>query len=111
MKTTTGSIYLNQGALELDLGKLHQSAMVLRAINHPLRRQIVEFIDGREESTVSTLYISLKIEQSVTSQQLAILRDAGILKTRRDGKFIYYSVDYRCLARIMTHARALKPSI
>jgi DNA-binding transcriptional ArsR family regulator len=35
----------------------------------------------------------MRLEQSVASQHLAILRRAGVLKTDRNGKFIYYSVD------------------
>jgi ArsR family transcriptional regulator, virulence genes transcriptional regulator len=35
----------------------------------------------------------LRLEQSVASQHLAILRKAGVLNTDRDGKFIYYSLN------------------
>ncbi|MEJ0102589.1 MAG: ArsR family transcriptional regulator [Bacteroidota bacterium] len=35
----------------------------------------------------------MRLEQSVASQHLAILRKAGFVKTNRDGKFIYYSVN------------------
>jgi DNA-binding transcriptional ArsR family regulator len=37
--------------------------------------------------------VKLRLEQSVASQHLAILRKAGFVKTDRDGKFIYYSVN------------------
>jgi DNA-binding transcriptional ArsR family regulator len=43
--------------------------------------------------TVTELYVKLRIEQSVASQHLAILRRADVLKTHRDGKFIYYSIN------------------
>jgi DNA-binding transcriptional ArsR family regulator len=43
--------------------------------------------------TVTELYVKLRLEQSVASQHLAILRKAGFVKTDRDGKFIYYSVN------------------
>jgi DNA-binding transcriptional ArsR family regulator len=43
--------------------------------------------------TVTEIYVRLRIEQSVASQHLAILRDAGVVKTERDGKFIYYSLN------------------
>ena len=41
----------------------------------------------------SLFYIKLRLEQSVASQHLAILRRAGVVATDRQGKFIYYSLD------------------
>ena len=66
--------------------------MVLRAINHKLRQQILKLIDESGKMTVTEIYVKLRLEQSVASQHLAILRKAGFVKTERDGKFIYYSV-------------------
>jgi DNA-binding transcriptional ArsR family regulator len=50
--------------------------------------------------TVTDLYIMLRLEQSVASQHLAILRRAGILKTERDGKYIYYRVNEERVVQI-----------
>lgn len=50
-------------------------------------------IDEQGKITVTELYVKLRLEQSVASQHLAILRKAGFVKTERDGKFIYYSVN------------------
>ena len=40
------------------------------------------------------IYNTLKLEQSITSQHLRILRLAGLVETEREGKFIYYRVNY-----------------
>ena len=66
---------------------------MLRAINHKLRQQILKLIDESGKMTVTEIYVKLRLEQSVASQHLAILRKAGFVKTERDGKFIYYSVN------------------
>ena len=50
--------------------------------------------------TVTDIYIKLRLEQSVASQHLAILRRAGVVVTDRDGKFINYSLDRNRLAQI-----------
>ncbi|HEU4609081.1 MAG TPA: ArsR family transcriptional regulator, partial [Chitinophagaceae bacterium] len=50
---------------------------------------------------VTEIYIRLRLEQSVASQHLAILRRAGIVRTDRDGKFIYYSVNTSRISAIM----------
>jgi DNA-binding transcriptional ArsR family regulator len=92
------SLVLNQNQedavpLQVDLLNLKKAALILRAINHKLRQQIVKMIDTHGKMTVTDLYVNLRLEQSVTSQHLAILRKAGFVKTTRDGKFIYYSVN------------------
>ena len=79
--------------LKVDLMNVKKAAMVLRAVNHKLRQQILKQIDEVGKITVTELYVKLRLEQSVASQHLAILRKAGFVKTYRDGKFIYYSVN------------------
>jgi DNA-binding transcriptional ArsR family regulator len=84
---------VNGALLKVDLQNVKKAALVLRAINHKLRQQILKQIDEQGRMTVTELYVKLRLEQSVASQHLAILRKAGFVKTERDGKFIYYSVN------------------
>lgn len=74
--------------------QLHESSEILRALAHPLRMKILEFIDQNDMINVNKIYNTLKLEQSITSQHLRILRLAGLVTTQREGKFIYYSIDY-----------------
>jgi len=89
----TTPIMENFSSVNVDLYNLKKAAMVLRAINHKLRQQILKLIDENGRMTVTEIYVKLRLEQSVASQHLAILRKAGFVKTERDGKFIYYSVN------------------
>jgi DNA-binding transcriptional ArsR family regulator len=74
--------------------QIKKAKQILRALDHRLRRHIIGSInDNGNRITVTEIYSSLRLEQSVASQHLAILRKAGIVKTERDGKFIYYSVN------------------
>jgi DNA-binding transcriptional ArsR family regulator len=52
--------------------------------------------------TVTEIFIKLRLEQSVASQHLAILRKAGVLATERDGKFIYYKLNEDRIKEIST---------
>ncbi len=79
--------------LKVDYLAIKKAAIVLRAINHKLRQQILHLIEANERMTVTEIYIQLRLEQSVASQHLAIMRRAGIVKTSREGKFIWYSVN------------------
>src|SRR5215468_8058392 len=91
----------NSTPVKVDFVNLKKAAMILRALNHKLRQQIVKLIDENKRLTVTEIYIKLRLEQSVASQHLAILRRAGVVKTERDGKFIYYSVNNSRLSEIM----------
>lgn len=71
--------------------------LTIRAINHPLRQQMLKLIHHRGRATVTEIYTKLRLEQSVASQQLGILRNAGYVTTQRDGKLIYYSVNIKML--------------
>ena len=74
--------------------KLNKSAEILRALTHPLRMKILKFIDGHEKIHVNKIYNTLNLEQSITSQHLKILRLAGLVDTMKEGKFVYYSINY-----------------
>jgi len=79
--------------VKVDLLKTKKAALILRAVNHKLRQQMLKLIDEHGKMTVTQLYLKLRLEQSVASQHLAILRKAAFVKTARDGKFIYYSIN------------------
>lgn len=83
----------NGESFEVDLLNVKKAGLIIRAVNHKLRQQILKLIDESGKITVTELYVKLRLEQSVASQHLAILRKAGFVKTVRDGKFIYYSVN------------------
>jgi DNA-binding transcriptional ArsR family regulator len=87
----------NGNFLKVDLMNVKKAAMILRAVNHKLRQQILKLIDEHGRMTVTEIYVKLRLEQSVASQHLAILRKAGFVKTDRDGKFIYYAVNHERL--------------
>jgi len=84
----------------LDYADLRKAVLVLRAVNHKLRQRIINLLEESDTITVTDIYIKLRLEQSVASQHLAILRRAGVVITERKGKFIYYSLDEDRLAQI-----------
>lgn len=73
--------------------QLHSVAMFVRATKHKLRQQIIELLRENKRMVVTDLYVKLRLEQSVASQHLKILRKVGVVYTERNGKFIYYAVD------------------
>ena len=81
--------------VRIDFLHMKKAMLILRALNHKLRQQILKLLDERRKMTVTEIYIELRLEQSVTSQHLAILRRAGLVNATREGKFIYYSINYK----------------
>lgn len=80
---------------------LSAAAETMRALAHPLRMKILGFIDKHGVINVNKIYNTLKLEQSITSQHLRILREAGIVESKRDGKFIFYSVRVKKVSAIV----------
>ena len=78
--------------LKIDTLDIKKAAIILRAVNHKLRQIILKYIGEKGQVTVTEIFEHLLLEQAVASQQLAILRRTGFVKTKREGKFIYYSV-------------------
>jgi len=85
---------MRKAKVNLDQDKLLVASEILRALSHPLRLKILQFIDQNDAINVNKIYNTLKLEQSITSQHLRILRINNLVLTKRDGKYIHYSVNY-----------------
>lgn len=86
--------------LEIRVNDLKKAALVIRAVNHKLRQDIIRLIHNAGTIIVTEIYKKLDLEQSVASQHLGILRKAGFVSTERRGKFIYYKVNYDRFAEV-----------
>lgn len=84
---------LKTHAPALDHLSIKKASLTFRAINHPLRQEMIRMIDSKGHATVTELFVEMRLEQSVASQHLAILRRAGLVKKIRDGKFMYYKLN------------------
>ncbi|MBN1265377.1 MAG: helix-turn-helix transcriptional regulator [Anaerolineales bacterium] len=82
-------------------------AAVLKILGSPFRIKILYAI-GYGEACVCHLETLLNKRQAYISQHLMVLRDAGILESRRDGKYIFYRVaDHRIFELIDSAAAIL----
>lgn len=76
---------------------IQQAAMAIKAIAHPLRLKILCVL-GDQEISVLDIVEQVGTSQSNISQHLAILRDKGVLATRKDANRVYYRIgDMRTL--------------
>ncbi len=81
--------------------QLDKAANMLKAIAHPMRISVINYLDDGKKLTVTEIHDLLGIEQSTTSHHLGILRDKGILNSQREGKNTYYSLRNDNLSRIV----------
>ena len=76
---------------------IQQAAQAIKAIAHPLRLKILCVL-GDQEISVQEIVDQVGTTQSNISQHLAILRDKGVLATRKDANRVYYRIgDLRTL--------------
>jgi ArsR family transcriptional regulator len=66
-------------------------AEICKVFTSPKRLEIIDLLREGEKS-VSDLSLSTNISQSNVSQHLAVLREKGVVATRRDGNTIFYRV-------------------
>lgn len=95
------------GTSSINYLEVKKAAAILRAINHKLRQSIIKLLEEKSNLTVTEIYVKLRVEQSVASQHLAILRRAEFVQTSRDGKNIHYSLNAARLEEVNTFVKQL----
>lgn len=98
-KKTTETL-LNNTLIKLEVKLLDRAGYIINAISNKLRNDILQLIHKEEYINVTDIYLQLGLEQTTASQHLAILRKCGFVFTQRQGKCIYYSVNYERLQEI-----------
>jgi DNA-binding transcriptional ArsR family regulator len=86
---------------QLTPDQLDEAANMLKAIAHPLRIAILSHLEGGKKLTVTEIHELLGIEQSTTSHHLGILKDKGVLCSKREGKNTYYYLKDENLSSIV----------
>jgi DNA-binding transcriptional ArsR family regulator len=87
---------------DLSPESLEKAANMLKAIAHPIRISIVGCLDDGEKRTVTEIHTQLGIEQSTASHHLGILKDKGVLVSKRDGKNTWYFLKHENLRTILS---------
>lgn len=77
--------------INLDYCKCQED--VLHAIQNPVRLQILKAIDKGSPCSVSTIYRKLRIDQTVTSMHLSVLRKANLVHFTKVGTRKFYSIN------------------
>ncbi len=78
-------------------------ATVLRVIAHPVRLQVLAALREKDPLNVTEIseLISLNVERSLLSHHLIKMRDNGVLRCKKKGMYVYYSIVDRKLFNIL----------
>ncbi|HEX20379.1 MAG TPA: transcriptional regulator [Acidiferrobacteraceae bacterium] len=71
---------------------IHLASRALKAMAHPLRLKILCILGGATEVSVQDIVEQVGTSQSNISQHLSILRDKGILGSRKDANKVFYRI-------------------
>jgi len=73
---------------------------VLKAVAHPVRLQIVELLEAKE-MCVGDIVDAIGGKQAITSQQLNMMKDKGVLGCRRDGAKVFYRIENKNVIKLL----------
>jgi DNA-binding transcriptional ArsR family regulator len=85
-------------------------AEFFKTLAHPVRIRVLELLVEREHA-VAELLPEVGIEPANLSQQLAVLRRAGLVTTRKEGSTVYYSLRSPEFAELLAVARVILTSV
>lgn len=81
-------------------------AEFFKTLGHPARIRVLELLSEREHA-VSEMLPQVGIEPAHLSQQLAVLRRANLVKSRKEGSAVYYSLTSPDVASLLAVARQI----
>ncbi|MFF3566943.1 ArsR/SmtB family transcription factor [Nocardia jiangxiensis] len=81
-------------------------AEFFKTLGHPVRIRVLELL-SRREHTVAEMLSEIGVEAANLSQQLAILRRAGLVTGRREGLSVTYEITTPQVAELLAAARAI----
>jgi len=71
-------------------------ANIIKAMSHPVRLMMIEFLKGGERP-FSEMFELFKLDKSTVSKHLLVLKEAGIVSSRKDGMDMIYILDVPCI--------------
>ncbi len=80
-------------------------AKIFKALSHDIRLKIACGLIHQGKSNVNTISERLGVSQSLVSQHLNILKNAGIIKGYREGNIIWYKVESELAVRLLTNVK------
>ena len=81
-------------------------AKIMKAMAHPVRLMIIDFLKKKEHS-FSEIFDLFQLDKSTVSKHLLVLKEAGIISSRKDGLEMYYKLEVPCVTDFFTCVTAV----
>ena len=81
-------------------------AKIIKAIAHPVRLMVIEFLKNGEHS-FSEIFDLFQLDKSTVSKHLLVLKEAGIVSSRKEGAEMIYKLDVPCIIDFFTCVTAV----
>jgi len=81
-------------------------AKIMKAMAHPVRLMVIEVLKKRDRS-FSELFNLFELDKSTVSKHLLVLKEAGIVSSRKDGSDVIYKLDVPCVTDFFTCVTAV----
>ena len=81
-------------------------AKIMKAMAHPVRLMIIDFLKKKEHS-FAEVFDLFQLDKSTVSKHLLVLKEAGIICSRKDGLEMYYKLDVPCVTDFFTCVTAV----
>ncbi len=81
-------------------------ANIIKAMAHPVRLMIVEFLKKGDHS-FSEIFDLFQLDKSTVSKHLLVLKEAGIISSRKEGAEMIYKLDVPCITDFFTCVTAV----
>lgn len=91
-----------QGPIQVDLSACERAAAIFRALGDPQRLRVLMILEASEQC-VSQICNSLNEPMPAVSQRLRLLKSERIVRSRREGKHVYYALADDHISRLVTN--------
>lgn len=82
-------------------GGLEQAVTTLKMLSHPERLRLLCLLIENGEHSVSGIWQKVELSQSALSQHLALLRETGLVETRKERQTVYYRIAREDIRRLI----------
>lgn len=97
----------SRGPVAMEKKLYEMQAELCKTLSNPKRLEILDILKEEKEISVNRLAERLEIPKANTSQHLAVLRQAGVVATRKDGINVHYSLRSTKISEACSLTRAI----
>jgi ArsR family transcriptional regulator len=81
-------------------------AKIIKAMSHPVRIMMIDCLKEKETS-FSEIFGLFKLDKSTVSKHLLVLKEAGIVSSRKEGTDMFYKLEVPCVTDFFSCATAV----